>query len=283
MKFNELLDFCATSDILRNTGTIVVLGDPRFEIPDADGRKPKAFTYWTGASFHWDNQPGDTIKISESGQYAKFREYAKHLRKWNYSLGECSLNKTTFEEQWDLNALHREGLSASVQVLTACSNRYGHALAFCIGHRIGDKYHVHVPYGLIYFLPETSLDADETLLIVLRDFCGAARRNLRSICDSPRNCGVRKPAEYAIIYVAGRLAVVADDDGVGEQLGGDAADLDALGRERDDGDVEPCCRTRRGGAFPCMSSPCGVRKSDRPVPAADPRWSADPPRALTHP
>lgn len=56
----------------------------------------------------------------------------------------------------------------------ACWNRYGHALAFCIRHRIGTEYNVKIPYGLIYFLPEVSLDEDETLLIVLRDFCDAA-------------------------------------------------------------------------------------------------------------
>lgn len=65
-------------------------------------------------------------------------------------------------------------MTASAQVFTACANRYGHALAFGLGHRIGKNNRAEVSYGLIHFLPEISLDEDETLLIVLRDFCDAA-------------------------------------------------------------------------------------------------------------
>jgi hypothetical protein len=170
-KFDTLLDFCAASDILTHEGRIVVLGDPRFQIPGPDGKGTKSFLEWTGAAFAWDNQPGDTVKFND---YREFKDYARHLRKWNYSLAGCNTNRPVFSKQWDYDALGRKGWSASVRMHSACSNRYDHALAFCINHRIGDNYHAHISYGSIYFLPETSLDEDETLLIVLRDFCDAA-------------------------------------------------------------------------------------------------------------
>jgi hypothetical protein len=50
-KFNELLDFRAASDILAHEGKIVVLGDPRFEIPTRKTSGTKEFLNWTGATF----------------------------------------------------------------------------------------------------------------------------------------------------------------------------------------------------------------------------------------
>jgi hypothetical protein len=174
-KFNKLLDFPAASDILTHRGRIIVLGDPRFEILNLNESGRLKFLNWTGATFAWDSQPGDTVKFAETGDYEEFKDYAKHLRKWNYSLDRCSLNAPVFEEKWDLDALKRKYGSVSVRVFAACSNRYGHSLAFCIQHQILDEYNrTLIPYGYIYLLPEISLDEDETLLIVLRDFCDAA-------------------------------------------------------------------------------------------------------------
>ena len=173
-KFNRLLDFRAASDILTHEGMIVVLGDPRFSITKIKELETQPFLEWSGASFAWDNQPGDTVVADDSYDYSEFEDYAKYLRKWNYSLHRCYQNGPVFAEKWDPEGLRREGLSAWVVTYKACWNRYGHALAFCIRHQIGTEYNGKIPYGLIYFLPEISLDEDETLLIVLRDFCDAA-------------------------------------------------------------------------------------------------------------
>lgn len=169
IKFNELLNFHAASDILTHDGEIIVLGDPRFEIPN--GRGTQAFLDWTGATFVWSGRPGDTVK---SNYFPRFQNYEKHLRKWSYSLAGCNLNKIVFHEKWDLRVIEREGCSAWVKLQAACYNRYHHSLAFCIEHKIGTKYQIHVDFGRIYFLPEISLDEDETLQIILRDFCDAA-------------------------------------------------------------------------------------------------------------
>lgn len=205
-KFSELLDFPSATDILTHSGTIVVLGDPRFEIPKPKGTELTPFTEWTGANFHWDSQPGDTVKVNDSWDYREFNEYGKYLRKWNYSLGRCSQNRVVFEEQWDSHVFERKGWSASVQILTACSNRYGHALAFCVRHRIGDEYHVRIPYGLIYFLPEISLDEDETLLIVLRDFCDAASQLPEPEWVSGFNVPGQKAIDERIAQIKATLA-----------------------------------------------------------------------------
>lgn len=173
-KFNQLLDFPAASDILIHKGQIVILGDPRFQFNLMDGAGLHPFLEWTGAHFVWDNQPGDTVKVNDSSDFIEFKDYSKHLRKWQYSLRVCHQNSVVFHERWDSHAFEQRGWSAQVKVYPACVNRYSYALAFCIRHLIGNKHEVGVPYGLIYFLPEISLDEDETLLIVLRDFCDAA-------------------------------------------------------------------------------------------------------------
>src|SRR5690242_2019132 len=83
-KFTQLLDFSAATDVLTHQdGKIIILGDPRFEIPSPRGG-PQAFLSWTGADFEWNNQPGDSIKFDERN--GTFKGYVKHLRAWNYSL-----------------------------------------------------------------------------------------------------------------------------------------------------------------------------------------------------
>ena len=144
VKFNELLSFHAASDILTHEGKIFVLGDPRFEIPKSKTEGAKQFLDWTGATFVWDKQPGDTIR---SNNWSDLKNYEKHLRTWNYSLARCSLNENVFEEKWDLDGIRRKGYSVWVETRAACANRYDHAIAFCIFHQIRNEYRVHISYG----------------------------------------------------------------------------------------------------------------------------------------
>jgi hypothetical protein len=169
VKFNSILNFKAAADILIHGGEIIVLGDPRFDI--LDPLLQTEFLDWTGAKFNWDNQPGDTIK---SNNWYQFKNYEKHLRTWNYSLASWHLNRNTFDERFDLQTIENKRWSAETRMGAACFNRYQHAIAFYIQHRIGDEYREYVQFGRIYILPEISLDEDETLLIVLRDLCDAA-------------------------------------------------------------------------------------------------------------
>jgi hypothetical protein len=170
-QFNNLLDFQAASGILNHEGEIIVIGDPRFTIPDSRSLDGKEFLDWTGAKFVWDEQPGDTIK---SNNWDKFKNYEKHLRTWNYSLAKWSLNEHTFGDRFNLQTIKNERLTAQTSMGAACYNRYEYPLAFFIQHRIGNSHQVRIPFGRIYILPEISLDEDETLIIVLRDFCDAA-------------------------------------------------------------------------------------------------------------
>jgi len=167
--FDQLLDFSAASDILKHEGKIIIVGDPRFSI--LDPLIAKDFLDWTGATFIWDDQPGDTIKSNDLHQ---FKNYEKHLRSWNYSLASCILNKETFSKRWDLRSIEQRGRIIETQLQTACYNRYKHALAFYIEHVITNGDRILDRFGRIYLLPEVSLDEDETLLMVLRDFCDAA-------------------------------------------------------------------------------------------------------------
>src|ERR1035438_2670440 len=85
IKFNQLLDFRAASDILMHNGRIVVLGDPRFEVTLGGGNGPRPFLQWTGVCFQWDDQPGDTVRVEDSVTFPEFQNYARHLRRWQYS------------------------------------------------------------------------------------------------------------------------------------------------------------------------------------------------------
>lgn len=167
--FSKFLDFHAASDILNHDGEIIVLGDPRFNI--LDPILEMEFLDWTGAKFDWDSQPGDTIKSNDLRQ---FKNYEKHLRLWNYSLANCYLNKPVFNAVWNLQNIENRGRVVQTRLHSACFNRYKQSIAFFIQHIITNGDHIFHQFGRIYILPEISLDEDETLLIILRDFCDAA-------------------------------------------------------------------------------------------------------------
>ena len=171
-KFNQLLDFSAATDVLAHQdGKIIIIGDPRFEIPGPKG-EAQQFLSWTGADFEWNNQPGDSVKFDERN--GMFKDYVKHLRAWDYSLRQCRLNKVVFAERWDLNDLERKGHRISTPAIPVCANRLGHSVAFAFFHRVTKGGQIQIPYGLTYVLPNLSLGEDETLQIVLRDFCDVA-------------------------------------------------------------------------------------------------------------
>ncbi|HEX5221744.1 MAG TPA: hypothetical protein VFZ59_19420, partial [Verrucomicrobiae bacterium] len=167
-KFTRLLDFSAATDVLTHGGKIIILGDPRFEIPDAKGQA-QPFLRWTGVDFEWSNQPGDSVKFDERN--SMFKGYVKHLRAWDYSLRQCRLNKAVFAERWDLSDLEARGHRISTPVVPVCANRVGHSIAFTFFQRVTRDGRIKIPYGLTYVLPKLSLDENETLRIVLRDFC----------------------------------------------------------------------------------------------------------------
>jgi hypothetical protein len=174
-RFQALFDFVATSDVLTHSGEIVILGDPRFSIPHRkeDG-KQRPFLYWTGINFIWEGQPGDTIYYARHG-IDDFSEYRRHFRQWNYSLKRAEPDKTALEEKWNFDYLDNHGITPEVSLDTVCTNRYEQPLIFRIRHRLVDHYRRDqgYSYGPILFLPDTGLDEDEMLQLVLRDFCDA--------------------------------------------------------------------------------------------------------------
>jgi hypothetical protein len=200
-KFNKLLDFHATSDIISHEGEIIIVGDPRFKI--LDELIAKEFLDWTGATFIWDGEPGDTIKSNNLNQ---FKNYEKHLRTWNYSLASCSLNRITFNERWNLQNIENRGRVVQTRLQAACFNRYRQALAFFIEHIITDGNRIFSQFGRIYILPEISLDEDETLLIVLRDFCDAASELPEPEWVASFNVPGQKPIDEKIALIKTTLA-----------------------------------------------------------------------------
>lgn len=175
--FHELFSFEATSDILMHKGRIVILGDPRFVIP-ADSKKGTIYTadkkqpflQWTGITFQWDDQPGDT-KVFNSSTHPRAEEFIKHLKKWDYSLGQCRPNRTEIETHVNVQRLEESGFNLEVIGDYFCQNRYQHAVAFSIRLNFSHQYKSPLLFNWLVFLPAISLEEDATLQLVLRDFC----------------------------------------------------------------------------------------------------------------
>jgi len=179
--FCGLLDFSSAMDVLMNGGVIIIVGDPRFDIPIAESGKKKEdivmqpFLDWTGIHFLWDSEPGDTVHFENDYKHSRYEEYISRLKKWEYSLGRFKQDQEKLQERFNLTYLSEHNMAISAISDEFCYNRYKNALAFVIRYefqrRSHDRTHKLQTYGPIIFLPEIACSADETIQIVLRDIC----------------------------------------------------------------------------------------------------------------
>jgi hypothetical protein len=178
--FEQILTFAFAIDVLRNGGTIIVVGDPRFLLTAKSSGQVipmHPFLTWTGANFAWDPEPGDTVRFVDSYDNRSFADYASHLRQWDYSLGRAVADEETLKTRFKLGRLSKAGYALELESDVICYNRYRNALLFVLrwqftkeGYR-GTR-EVLETLGPIVFLPRISLGEDETLQVVLRDLCG---------------------------------------------------------------------------------------------------------------
>jgi hypothetical protein len=148
--FLNKISFEVTRDIIAHGGEVIVIGDPRSTIKTR--HRQFSFTAWTGVSLSWDDSSGSSIQITSIND--RYKEYLKSLRSWQYALEH-------FQIQYDASQLAR------VEIHSLAENRYAKPLAFEIRYYFGQG-----RVGCIVFLPETTLDQESRLQLVLRDMCG---------------------------------------------------------------------------------------------------------------
>ncbi len=186
-KFFSLLDFSSTVDILQNNGMIVVIGDPRFEIPlkppQKQGKKKQEpqesltvpFLRWTGIKFAWDSEPGDTVIFENDYDHRRFADYIGKLTRWDYSLAQCQLDEKALEGRFNLSYIKSNDRDIYLDKDFFCCNRYQHALAYSLRLQFREQGHrgmkVSYSFGPLIFLPKTSMPEDETLQLVLASIC----------------------------------------------------------------------------------------------------------------
>jgi hypothetical protein len=183
-RFHQLFNFPNTVDILTNGGAIIVLGDPRFQIPLEQAEAPESespadqpFLKWTGIKFAWDPEPGDTVRFADDYKHRSFERYVSKLKAWNYSLALCGLDREVLSERFNLENMSKKHLDIGLDEDFFCVNRYRHGLAFTlrlqyVKRERYEEIQVVDTHGPLIFLPEIALSADETRQIVLGDICG---------------------------------------------------------------------------------------------------------------
>jgi len=182
-KFLRLLQFRSTMDILRNEGSIIIIGDPRFNIEcTRPGNKKNEqiksipFLCWTGIDFMWDDSSGDTVEFNNNYEHRAYENYISRLSKWKYSLSSYRLNKEVLREYFNLDFIESKGSEICLKQDFFCVNRYKYALAFNLRFQYiaqtRSSREVLESYGPLIFLPETSLTPDDTIQLVLNDICG---------------------------------------------------------------------------------------------------------------
>lgn len=179
-EISNILDYRNSMDILFNHGMLIILGDPRFEIPaknEEDGSDILVpFLNWTGIDFTWDEEPGDTVQIQNDYEHRNYTEYLEKLKKWNYSLQTAIINRKYLSKRFNLNKFKENHYEVDLYKDYFCINRYRNALAFLLRYRFIKKRYEQIEneekYGRIVFLPQISASNDETIQIVLRDILG---------------------------------------------------------------------------------------------------------------
>ncbi len=177
-RFTEILNFHTMFDIVGVGGTILVIGDPRLRITGENLDEP--FLDWTAAAFTWDNQPGDTIVLSADSSYEAYGGYLRHLTSWDYALRQCSLDRETVGQLFNVDLLEARGRRITLEKHPFAWNRYQEEISFSVNmviqRNVGGydqpDWRNEKPHGTITFLPKTSVSEDEAILIVLRDICG---------------------------------------------------------------------------------------------------------------
>jgi len=184
--FKRVLNPFVASEVLQPGGQIIVVGDPRFDLPSEQvgsageprskqvDAQPEVETFldWTFVKFLWDDRPGDTMTFKDDWDHRSFKEYVSHLKGWDYSLARATLNEETLSEVYNLAKAKQIGLGFTLATNYVCRNRYDNALVFTMNVvRTKDGYHQR-HWGPIVFLPRIDLSEDETLSLVLKDLCG---------------------------------------------------------------------------------------------------------------
>lgn len=140
--FERVLNPQVGAEILKPGGQIIVVGDPRFEIPSdgpngaqskqiGAGSEPRTFLDWTCMRFEWDDRPGDTVNFNDVWSNRMYKEYIQHLKRWRYSMMRATLDTDAIAEMFDLDRLKKAGFGFGVTTDLFCTNRYGDRSSFC--------------------------------------------------------------------------------------------------------------------------------------------------------
>jgi hypothetical protein len=181
--FESILNPWVTSEITSPGGAIITLGDPRFSIrrKDREGKEvEEPFLNWSGLTFLWDNEAGDTLVSVNDYQHRGYDEYVKHLSRWDYSLRECELDLDVLSKLYHVAQMGEKGIKLAIQKDVVCRSRYQTAICFVLNvvmkrrptSRYAAEEEIVQSLGPLLFLPRIDLDDDQTLMLVLKDLCG---------------------------------------------------------------------------------------------------------------
>lgn len=187
---------------------IIAIGSPFFRI----GNNPYIFsTWWLPVSPHFLEETGDTVELKAPD----YSTYFGHVRRWDFCFtGWDDINPAYFQGYMREAGLPRAAM-VRPRLYPIADNRYGRAIAFGVlfeamsegGGDLGQS-------GIVRWLPPpTEITADEAIELVLRERFGIAREETA-------------PEWLGDFTLPSELPIVNRIDGLEEQIGSLAADLD---------------------------------------------------------
>lgn len=193
--FDAMFTLRTLAEVLNPDGRIIVLGDPRFEIPSPErsGRPSQQTSRtvldWTRLGLQWDDREGDTIEpaFANDGDEQAYGRYLSHLTKWHFALRDFNPDIESLADAYgfDVDRMRRQGVRLGLERRSYARNRYEDVIAgevrVVVYEDTGYVTRANEPHyrtvhsmGPLVFLPSVNLPDAEALRVLLEDACGVS-------------------------------------------------------------------------------------------------------------
>ena len=156
-------------EMLRARTQLFVLGDPRTTMPDVlMGGQP--FSSRTGFEFKWGASPGDIVSISSETTPQMVR-YLQAVKKWDWAIARVipfELPDRGDHWRWRFEQINL----ATNKLGNAIATRFELVLEHEQYNGFGMQWFQDSTWGSLNFLPDTSMQHEETIHYILREFLG---------------------------------------------------------------------------------------------------------------
>ncbi|MBX9878843.1 MAG: hypothetical protein K2Y22_10340 [Candidatus Obscuribacterales bacterium] len=184
-KFFEKLTFRTFLNVASHDGLFIIIGDPRLTVPvqpQQGGIVDIPFLNWTGLTFTWGKDGGDTVYPTKELAQSQFAPYIAKLKQWDYFIDKITINRNVLTAA--LGKEYHHAIDVKFDETSLANTRFHKSLAlyyfFHFSARISESEFTDgmstwkrlaeaQTVGPVILLPDLGIGSDETIHLVLND------------------------------------------------------------------------------------------------------------------